>query len=109
MNINVYTSETAKLSIGSLDDRDFLNTAGYYLPAGDPAADLMFSHKVSRNCGKDEPQCLQLSAGDCNRLTIDSSTLLGIGIRTYLEPATKAGPDLPEMLYDRLIKFSPRP
>jgi len=109
MNINVYASETAKLSIGSLDDRDFQDTAAPYFPPGDPAADLMFVYKVSRNCGG-EANCLQLSSPEgCTRLTIDSSTLLGIGIRTYLEPATKVGPAMPEMLYDRVIKFSPRP
>ena len=109
MNINVYASETAKLSIGSLDDSDFPNTATQYLP-DDPAADLMFAYKVSRSCGKGEPNCLPLKAPDnCSRLTIDASTLLGIGIRTYLEPATKVGPAMPEILYDRVIKFSPRP
>ena len=108
MNINVYASETAKLSIGSLDDRDFPNSASIYIP-GDPAADLMFAYKVSRSCGKDELNCLPLSADNCPRLTIDASTLLGIGIRTYLEPATKVGPAMPEMLYDRILKFSPRP
>jgi hypothetical protein len=108
MNINVYAGETAKLSIGALDDRDFTNSARQYLP-GDPAADLMFAYKVSRNCGKGEPNCLPLSAPDnCTRLTIDDSTLLGIGIRTYLEPATGVGPAMPEVLYDRVIKFSPR-
>jgi hypothetical protein len=66
----------------------------------------MFAYKVSRDCGG-ETNCLELSAGDCARLTLDETTLLGIGIRTYLEPATKVGPALTEMLYDRVIKFSP--
>lgn len=108
MNINVYAGETAKLSIGSLNDIDFPTTARQYLPS-DPAADLMFAYKVSRNCGGSGSNCLPLSAPDnCARLTIDDSTLLGIGIRTYLEPATGVGPAMPEVLYDRVIKFSPR-
>ena len=42
-------------------------------------------------------------------MTLDSSTLLGFAIRAHLEPATKVGPALPEMmLYDLIIKFSPR-
>lgn len=106
MNVNAYASETAKLSIGTHDDRDFPNTATRYLPTGDPAADLMFAYKVSRNC-EGETNCLALSVGDCTRLTLDETTLLGIGIRTYLEAATKVGPALTEMLYDRIIKFSP--
>jgi hypothetical protein len=67
----------------------------------------MFAYKVSRHCDG-ETNCLELSAGDCVRLTIDETTLLGIGIRTYLEPATRVGPAMPEILYDRVIKFSPR-
>ena len=106
MNINVYDGKESKLSIGSLDDRDFKNSAGDYLP-DEPAADLLFAYKVSRNCNG-EPNCLPLSAGDCPRLKIDSGTVLGIGTRTYLEPATKVGPAMQEMLYDRVIKFSPR-
>jgi hypothetical protein len=50
MNINVCDGETAKLSPGTLDDRDFPNTAKPYLPGGGPAADLMFAYKVSRHC-----------------------------------------------------------
>jgi len=106
MNINVYASETAKLSIGSVDDIHFQGTAASYLPQDDPAADLMFAIKVSRNCG-DEPNCLPLSADDCPRLTIDETTVLGFVIRTYLEPETLIGPAISEMLYDRVIKFSP--
>jgi hypothetical protein len=113
MNINVYASETAtetpKLSVGALDDRDFTNTtAAPYLPAGDPAAKLMFAYKVSRS-GAAEPNCLPLSPpAGCARLTLDSNTILGIGIRTYLEPATGVGPAMSEILYNRVIKFSPR-
>ncbi len=31
-----------------------------------------------------------------------------IGFRAYLEPATKVGPNSTELLYDRVIKFSPK-
>ncbi len=109
MNINVYASETAKLTLGSIDDRSFTNnTAAPYLPADDPSANLMYAYKISRS-GVAEPNCLQLSAPpDCTRLTLDSSTLLGVFTRIYLEPATKVGPAPAEILYDRVIKFSPR-
>ena len=105
MNINIYATETAKLSVGAVDDRKFPDTARPYLPPGDPAANLMFAYKFSRSGGGEN--CLQLSS-PCTRLTLDFSTLLGIGIRSYLEPATKVGAVLPEVLYDRVIKFSPR-
>jgi hypothetical protein len=107
MNTNVYASETAKLTLGAIDDRAFPGTANPYLPAGDPAADLMYVYKISRKCGG-ENNCLELAAPEgCTRLTLDSNTLLGVFTRIYLEPATRIGPAMPEMLYDRIIKFSP--
>jgi hypothetical protein len=74
MNINVYASETAKLTLGAINDQDFTDkgTAAPFL-------------------------------------TLDSSTLLGVFTRMYLEPATKIGPAMPEILYDRVLKFSPQP
>jgi hypothetical protein len=109
MNINVYGSYTGKLTLGGLDDSQFHDTASPYLPAGDPAGDLMYVYKVSRKCGKDEPLCLPLSVPQgCARQTLDPNTLLGLFTRIYLEPPTKVGPALPEILYDRIIKFSPR-
>jgi hypothetical protein len=107
MNTNIYASETAQLPLGGIDDRKLPGTATPYLPAGDPAADLMYAYKISRGCGG-ESNCLQLAVpDDCMRLTLDASTLLGVFTRIYLEPETKVGPAMPEMLYDRIIKFSP--
>ena len=109
MNTNIYASETAKLTLGAIDDRNFPGTASGYLPAGDAAANLMYAYKVSRSCGG-ESNCLELSVPQgCTRLTLDSSTLLGVFTRIYVEPTTKIGPAMPEILYDRVIKFSPRP
>ena len=110
MSVNVYASKTAKLSIGQVFQKDhFADTATPYLPPGDVAAKLMYVYKVSRDCGG-EPNCLQLGIDyECPPLTIDSSTILGIIFRMYLEPSTKVGPAMPEILYDRVLKFSPRP
>jgi hypothetical protein len=53
---------------------------------------------------------LPLKAPDqCRVFTLDSNTLLGIAFRIYLEPSTKIGPAYPEILYDRIIGFSPNP
>lgn len=80
MNLNVYASEKAKLTLGNVDDRNFTDkgTADPYLP-GDPAADVMYAYKISRDCGKGDPErnCLELSPPqDCNRLTLGPDTLL---------------------------------
>lgn len=108
MNFNIYASriEDGKVPIGGADDRTFPGTASLYLD--DPAASLMYAFKVSRDCGG-EANCLTLGLEDCDRLTIDKDTVLGLMFRMYLEPATKVGPALPEILYDRVIKFSPEP
>jgi hypothetical protein len=39
---------------------------------------------------------------------LDSSTKLGLFIRNYLEPSTKVGPAVGELVYDQVIKFSPK-
>jgi len=108
MNFNVYASrvEDGKVPIGGADDSMFANSAAAFLTA-DPAAGLMYALKVSRNC-RNEPNCLPLAVDNCPRLTIDKDTVLGFIFRMYLEPATKVGAAMPEILYDRVIKFSPR-
>jgi hypothetical protein len=39
---------------------------------------------------------------------LDSDTQLGIFFRNYLEPPTRVGPAASELLYDQVIKFSPK-
>ncbi|RII28597.1 MAG: hypothetical protein CXR31_01580 [Geobacter sp.] len=117
MNINFYATGRKEdggppvpkwdAFVGGVSDDLFPGTATGYLP-GDLDANLMYAYKVSRNCGKDEPNCLPLSA-PCKRVILDSSTVLGLFFRMYLEPATKVGAAMQEILYDRVIKFSPRP
>lgn len=112
MNVNVYASETAKLPIGQVFDGDLAGTAWPYWPDNDATADLLYAYKVSRNCAG-ESNCLTLSADDYNSdgntcVTVDGETVLGLIFRMYLEPATRVGPAMPEVVYDRVIKFSPR-
>jgi hypothetical protein len=109
-NINGYAGGPAKMALGSAYSNDFEGSAYQFLGAAEPAADLMYAYKISRNCGEGEPFCLPLKAPDsCPRFTLDSDTLLGIGFRLYLEPDTNIGPAYPEILYDQIIKFSLNP
>lgn len=106
-SVVLYSSEVGKVPIGSIDDRTFAGSATPYMN-GDPAIpNQMYAYKVSRNCNN-QPHCLTLGIDNCSRLTIGPNTVLGLFVRMYLEPATKAGPVMPEILYDRVIKFSPR-
>lgn len=110
MSINVYTGavEDGKLSIGTVDDAKLSGTATRFFDyPTDPASDVMYAYKISRRCGRDEPKCLELSS-PCDRLTLGPKTVLGVMFRLYMEPATKSGAVMPEVLYDRIVKFSPR-
>lgn len=106
-SFNVYSSEEGKLSIGQVFHDQFEGTAVSYLPSGDPAVSMLYAYKVARNCAG-EPNCVTLSVDDCPRLTITDDTVLGFFFRMYLEPATATGPAMQEIVYDRVIKFSPR-
>jgi hypothetical protein len=106
-SVNVYASEFAKLSIGQVFHDKFPGTAAPYLPSGDPAASRLYAVKASRNCGGD-PSCVPLRVDACPVLTLEDDTALGIFFRMYLEPATRAGAAMQEIIYDRAIKFSPR-
>jgi hypothetical protein len=107
-SVNFYSSEEGKVPIGAVEDPALLDTAAPYLFDDPAAAKLMYAVKFSRNCG-DQPNCVTLAIDACPRLTIGPNTVLGLFVRAYLEPATKVGPAMPEILYDRVIKFSPRP
>lgn len=107
-NFNVYESKVGKAPLGGADDRTFVGTASRYLSQDPAAANLMYAYKVSRDC-RGESYCVTLGLENCSRLTVDKDTVLGMIFRMYLEPATKAGPAMPEVLYDRVMKFSPRP
>lgn len=112
MSVNVYASETAKLSIGQVFDDALEGTAWPYLPGGGGETELLYAYKISRTC-RGESNCLTLSADDYNSedaacLTVDAETVLGVIFRMYLEPATSVGAAMPEVVYDRVIKFSPR-
>ena len=107
-SFNVYASEFAKLSIGQVFHDKFPGTAAPYLPSGDPSASSLYAVKASRNCG-DDPSCVPLRVDACPVLTLEDDTALGFFFRMYLEPATRAGAAMQEIVYDRAIKFSPRP
>ena len=106
-SITAYSAEVGKVPIGTVEDRIFPGSATQYLPPGDPDANLMYAFKVSRNCGS-APNCVPLHIDNCTRLSIGPDTVLGFAARMYLEPPTKVGAAMPEILYDRFIKFSPR-
>ncbi|QKT02608.1 hypothetical protein HUS23_01620 [Ectothiorhodospiraceae bacterium 2226] len=108
MSINVYASETLKMAVGHAFVDQLENSAQTLAGFTGPSADQMYAYKIARQC-HGEPYCLELAAPpDCPVLQLDDDTQLGIGIRAYLEDETAVGPAVSEILYDRVIKFSPR-
>ena len=104
-SVNVYSSLEGKVPLGSITEPAFAGSADRYFLDDPAAAKLMYAFKVSRNCGG-EANCVQLGISDCPKVTIGPGTVLGLFVRMYLEPATKVGAAMPEILYDRVIKFS---
>ena len=118
-NINVYASEKVMFSLASVYSDSFGGSVDEYLGAGDPAARVMYAKKfaypgqcsgthcsplvVPANC---TPWCPTHPA--CPPFVLNSSTKLGIFIRNYLEPSTDVGPAYGELLYDQVIRFSPK-
>jgi len=88
-------------------NHDFDGSAEKYLP-GRPEAKYLYVWKVARNCHcKCNAGCLEVPF--CKGIWgIDLSEKAFVGFRAYLEKATKVGPSSTELLYDRVIKFSPQ-
>jgi len=94
-----------KLGIVSQQSAQFKGTANALLP-GNPARDKLYVWKFVRDlavCG-DDKNCT-LVTSDCARVNLDLEQNLWIGWRAYLEPSTKVGPALTEIVYDQAIVF----
>lgn len=95
---------------------EFGDSARRYLP-DDPDADKLYAWKIARHCAEDEPYCMAVTqptftdiAGvpySCAPELDLNSVEMWLAFRTYLEPATKTGPDDNELLYDQAIYFGP--
>lgn len=90
--------------VANVDSRRFSGTADEYLP-GNPAAKYLYVWKVARHSNGD-PYCLEVPYG-VGAYGIDLNQTAFMGFRAYVEPQTKVGPSYTEIVYDRVIKFSP--
>jgi hypothetical protein len=87
-------------------NHEFAGSAEKYLPCCKEAK-YLYVWKVARDrgCNGDE-DCLEVPF--CKGIRgIDLSEEAFVGFRAYLEKTTKVGPLSTELLYDRVIKFSP--
>jgi hypothetical protein len=113
------------LKDGTTLSPDFGASAEQYLP-GDPEAQYLYAWKVARNCNG-ETYCMEVKKDfedlegntyTCNLydwyhggnllgpFDLDKAELFFLW-RSYMEPATKVGPDDNELVYDRAIYFGP--
>ena len=93
---------------GNKDCVAFAGSAWEYLhDQTAPQSDQLYALKIARNCNG-EHYCLQVPTGGCGEgAELDEG--LFIGFRAYLEPTTKTGPAYTELLFDKVIHFTPVP
>jgi len=110
VNLNTYTSGPSKMALGSAFPVDLAGSAYQYLSS--PDAEITYAYKISRNCAG-EDFCLTVAVPiegcknkeDGTEILTDTSPL-GVIFRLYLEPPTSIGAAFPEVVYDKVIKFT---
>jgi hypothetical protein len=113
VNLNSYTSGPSKMALGSAFPEDLQDSSYRYLSWSDPDGELTYAYMISRDCDG-EDFCLPLAVPvegctekpDGTPILTDTSPL-GIIFRLYLEPPTSIGAAFPEVVYDKVIKFTP--
>lgn len=78
-------------------------SAARYIP-GHRDVDFLYAWKVAPECNG-EDYCLEIPTPLCDRLTLNK---IYAAFRAYVEPKTLVGPIASELLYDRVILFTPK-
>lgn len=103
-NLSVYGSDILN-GVAGRENATLEGTAEEYLP-GNPAARYLYVCKMARDPAGDA-NCVVVPTGP-GAYGIPLDTPAFIAFRLYVEKATKTGPFWYEILYDRVIKFSPQ-
>lgn len=100
-NIGLYAAPDRATNI-SADHRRFNGSAAAFLPSLPPEeAVRLFAYAVARDCSPYAPYCVELPRSQAPR---DWWLIY----RTYLEPATKTGPAVEELIMPRVLRFRVR-
>ena len=100
------------IGLGSAYSKDFPGSVAAYLeglPPDNPAvqnADKLYAWKLAWDCGG-EANCLPIENPGCANLNLTESSPFKIQFRLYVEPATKTGPEIREVFFDRVLVFQP--
>lgn len=100
-----FYGETAWNGVTNIYNSEFEGTAEQYLP-NNPLAKYLYVCKFARNCDSTKA-CKAVPTGPKAHGVALGETAF-VGIRAYMEPATRVGPAETELLYDKAIKFSPQ-
>lgn len=103
-NCNFY-GEAGWNGVAGIHSTEYVGSAEEYLP-GNPLAKYLYVCKFARSCGP-EKTCVAVPTGpEAHGVALDEPAFMAF--RAYMELATMVGPAYPELLYDQVIKFSPR-
>ena len=103
-NICAYGSEKLN-GVISVDSTRFEGSAEQYV-SEDPFVSQLYAYKLNR-VNSTEPFTMTVPTGpDLNGIPLDAK--MRIGWRAYMEPETNSGPAYPELIYDRVIVFTPK-
>lgn len=91
--------------VASVHDSEWKGSAEDYVP-GHPEAKFLYAWKVARKSNSD-PHCLEVPTGP-SHYGIGLDERIWLFFRVYLERATRVGPAWNELVFDRVIKFSPK-
>jgi hypothetical protein len=76
------------------------------VPTNGSGQDLLYARKFSRACDTaDSVACTTIPPAPCDLLPEQEFCF---AFRAYVEPETKVGPAYTELVYDRVIKFTPK-
>jgi hypothetical protein len=104
--------DNTKVGLGSAFSKDYPGSVAAYLKDLPPDnlavqnADKLYAWKLAWDC-RGEDNCLPIKNPGCATLDLTESSPFKIGFRLYLEPATKTGPEIREVLFDRVLVFEP--
>ncbi|MBF0550611.1 MAG: hypothetical protein HQK60_08750, partial [Deltaproteobacteria bacterium] len=106
-NFSVYDACKA-CGVAGENSRTLAGSASNYFSGASnipPHVDQLYAWKVARDC-KGDVHCTTVPTGSCPS-AIEKSGQMFVGFRAYVEPSTKIGPAYTEIIFDRVIRFSP--
>ena len=103
-NVNAYGTKMLN-GVCSIDSTKFDGSVERYL-GDDPDYPMLYAITITRN-NSTEPFTMIVPEGP-NLYGIPLEDEMLIGWRTYMEPGTNVGPAYPELLFDKVIMFTPK-